>query len=97
MVNINEEKESRRADRLIHQPMQTAEGMYHYCVENGFGSGWNEEWGVKHFRVIENSLMNGEEVWMTFIGLHNYKSPSKHDQNFAYAVTNKRIVMAQKI
>ena len=40
--------------------------------------------------------MGGEEVLMTFIGLHNYISPTKHDQNYAYAITNKRIIMAQK-
>lgn len=33
---------------------------------------------------------------MTFIGLHNYQSMTKHDSNFAYAITNKRIIMAQK-
>ena len=76
--------------------MGNAEGMYKYCIDNDYGSGVNQTWGIKHFRLIENSLMNNEEVLMTFIGLHNYISMSKHDNNFAYAITNKRIIMAQK-
>lgn len=52
--------------------------------------------GVKHFKLIEESLLPHEEVKMPFIGLHNYIASTKHDGNFAYAVTNKRIIMAQK-
>lgn len=33
---------------------------------------------------------------MAFIGLHNYISITKHDSNFAYVVTNKRFMIAQK-
>ena len=33
---------------------------------------------------------------MCFIGLHNYVSMTKHDNNFAYAITNKRVIMAQQ-
>lgn len=76
--------------------MRTAAEMYHYCLENRFGQGQNQVWGEKHFSLIANSLDTGEEVLMCFIGLHNYVSATKHDSNYAYAVTNKRIIMAQK-
>lgn len=76
--------------------IQTAKEMYNYCVQNGFGSGWNEKWALKHFNLIENSLMNDEYVKMVFIGLHNYISSTKHDGFYAYAITNKRIIMAQQ-
>jgi hypothetical protein len=76
--------------------MKTAYEMYQYCVDNKFGSGFNEKWGIKHFAIIENALTPDEDVRVCFIGLHNYISASKHDNNFAYAVTNKRILMAQK-
>ena len=33
---------------------------------------------------------------MTFIGLHNYESMTKHDGNYAYAITSKRVLMGQK-
>lgn len=91
-----QEKNSERRELIKRNPMTTAEGMYDYCLKNNFGSGYNEKWGIKHFKIIEDNLMQDEEVKMTFIGLHNYVSATKHDNNFAYAITNKRIMMAQK-
>ena len=76
--------------------LNTAEKMYFYCQENGFGQGMTKNWSIKHFKVIEDSLQNDENVLMCFIGLHNYRNNSKHDGNYAYAITNKRIIMAQK-
>lgn len=96
---IIEEKQfnSEKRNFLIKKnPLATAEGMYKYCLDNKLGTGWNEKWGIKHFKLIEESLLPHEEVKMPFIGLHNYISSTKHDGNFAYAVTNKRIIMAQK-
>lgn len=90
----NVEKYTNGVKKAIN--LKKASDMYQYCLDNGLGSGWNRNWGEKHFGLIENSLMAGEEVLMTFIGLHNYISMTKHDSNFAYAVTNKRIIMAQK-
>ncbi len=96
LVYATEQRQNKREENLTKNPLQLAEGMYDYCIKNGFGSGWNETWGIKHFQVIENALLSNEEVIMTFIGLHNYKSSTEHDQHFAYAITNKRIIMAQK-
>lgn len=76
--------------------MRTAEEMYNYCLENGFGQGMTKKWALKHFKLIEENLQKDEEVLMTFIGLHNYVSATKHQHNFAYALTNKRFIMAQK-
>ena len=76
--------------------MRTAEEMYEYCVENGYGSGFNRNNSIKHFKVIESALQPDEDILSVFIGLHNYQSMSKHDNNFAYALTNKRIIMGQK-
>lgn len=73
-----------------------AQQMYQYCLDHNYGEGMNQKWGVKHFLLIQQALQEDEEVLMCFIGLHNYISPSKHDNNFAYAVTNKRIIMAQQ-
>lgn len=74
----------------------SAEQMYQYCVDNNFGEGMNKKWGVKHFALVEQALQSDEEVLMCFIGLHNYISTTKHDSNFAYALTNKRFIMAQQ-
>lgn len=76
--------------------MRTAEEMYNYCLSNNFGSGLSRGWALKHFGIIESALRSDEEVRMCFIGLHNYVSPTKHDMNFAYAISTKRIIMAQK-
>lgn len=76
--------------------MRTAEEMYNYCLDNEFGQGFNKKWGEKHFGIIEKNLLPDEEVLMTFIGVHNYQSMTKHDGNYAYAITNKRVIMAQK-
>lgn len=76
--------------------MRTAEEMYQYCLDNNFGEGMNKKWGVKHFALIEQALRPDEDVIMCFIGLHNYVSATKHDNNFAYAITSKRIIMAQQ-
>ncbi|MFP7486370.1 PH domain-containing protein [Priestia filamentosa] len=94
--DILREKKIAEAERLSGDPMSTAEGMYEYCKTNNFGSGYNTKWALKHFGVIENNLMQGEKVLMTFIGLHNYVSTTKHDNFYGYAITNKRIIFAQK-
>ncbi|MGY2613737.1 PH domain-containing protein [Bacillus pretiosus] len=88
-ININEEK-------IAVELIPTAEGMYRYCVDNKFGTGFNEKWGVKHSGILEKNLMQDEKVLMTFIGIHNSKSTTKHDGNFAYAITDKRIIFGQK-
>lgn len=76
--------------------MRTAQEMYQYCLDNKFGQGYNQKNALKHFSIIEKNLSADEDILMTFIGIHNYKSATKHDNNFAYAITNKRILMAQK-
>lgn len=76
--------------------MRTAREMYSYCKEHNFGRGFNERNSLKHFEIIQNNLQPDETVEMVFIGLHNYVSATHHDNNYAYAITNKRIMMAQK-
>jgi len=76
--------------------MKTAQEMYGYCKEKKFGQGQNEKWALLHFSIIEKSLSADEEALMCFMGLHNFVSPTKHNNNYAYAITKKRIIMAQK-
>lgn len=76
--------------------MRTAQEMYQYCIDNGFGEGMNKKWGLKHFSLVEQALGEDEHAIMCFIGLHNYISTTKHDNNYAYAITNKRIIMGQQ-
>lgn len=76
--------------------MRKAEQMYQYCLDKGFGEGFNRRWGLKHFKVIENNLHENENVYLTFIGLKDFVSTSEHDGNYAYALTDKRIIYGQK-
>lgn len=75
--------------------MKTAQQMYDYSVKNGFGKGISG-WGQKSFAVVEKQLLPDEEAIICFIGLHNYVSMTQHAGNYAYAITNKRLVLGQK-
>lgn len=76
--------------------LNTAEKMYRYCEKNGFGRGFTKRSAIKHFEIIEVSIQNDENVYMCFMGLHNHREGGGSDGNYAYAITNKRIIMAQK-
>ena len=76
--------------------MRNAQEMYQYCLDNGYGQGFNAHNSLKHFGIIEKNLRDDETVLFAFIGIHNYISVSKHDSNFAYAVTDKRILLGKK-
>lgn len=75
--------------------LRTAEEMYDYCKNNNLGIGNSKGWAIKHFQLLIDNLKPDETIHCVFIGLHNYKSFSKHDNNYAYAMTDKRIIMAQ--
>lgn len=93
---INEKEASNKKRQESSSGLSTAEEMYRYAKNNGFGSGVTDNWGIKHFKVIEEHLLPNETVLMAFIGLHNYISATKHDSHYAYVITSKRIMMAQK-
>lgn len=76
--------------------MKTGEGLYDFCKRNGCGTGTSEKWAVYHFDIIAENLDADEHVLGAFMGLHDYKSMTKHDNNYAYAITNKRLLCAQK-
>ena len=75
--------------------LKNAEQIYDYCKTNNLGTGMTKGWAIKHFQLLLDNLNSDEEIYCAFIGMHNYKSATKHDGNYAYAVTNKRIIMAQ--
>ncbi|WP_369283247.1 PH domain-containing protein [Oscillibacter sp. GMB15532] len=75
--------------------LKKAEDLYAYSCTHGFGKGLNRAWGTNSFRLVEQAMDEDEFAFLTFIGLHRFHSMSAHQRNFAYAVTNKRIMMAQ--
>lgn len=74
----------------------SAEALYDFCAKHGCGQGFSREWGIRHFRLISNTLQSDERLILPFIGLNGYKSMTKHDGNYAYAITDKRIIMSQQ-
>lgn len=83
-------------DASTQSHMRTTEEMVAFIKKYGFGKGMTEKWNAKHFNLITDSLGKDEYVLLAFVGIHNYISMSKHENNFAYAVTNKRLIFAQQ-
>lgn len=78
--------------------MTTAQEMMEYCEENEMGFGASKRWSRRHFRLIEQALGDDEFALVSFIALHNYKTLLLNEHHYAYAFTNKRIIIAhQKI
>lgn len=76
--------------------MRTAEEMAQFCDDNNTGAGFSAKWRLKHFKVVEQQLKDDEEVLVCFIGLKNFVDIANHEDNWAYAITNKRIIIGQK-
>ncbi len=85
----------KRKREAIENPMRTGQGMYDYSLEHGFGVGFLKSTGKKHFEVLAKNLLPNETPIMTFIGWHNMKKVASHEYTYAYALTNKRIIMGQ--
>ena len=75
--------------------LKTAGEMYQYSCDNGFGTGFGRNWGLRNFLILEKKLEEGEAAFLTFVGLHRFHSMSAHQRNFAYAITDRRILMGQ--
>lgn len=80
---------------LQQEQLRTAEELYAYSCDNNFGTGFGRNWGIRNFRLIEKKLEKGESAFLTFVGLHEFRSMSSHQRNFVYAITNRRILMGQ--
>lgn len=75
--------------------LKTADKMYQYSCDNGFGTGFGKSWGLKNFTLLQRKMEPGETAFITFVGLHRFHSMSAHQRNFAYAITDQRIIMGQ--
>ncbi|MFW8618641.1 PH domain-containing protein [Enterococcus innesii] len=76
--------------------LKTAADMADFCQEQGYSVGTIKKWITRHFKLIEEQLNDDEYVMFCFVGLHNFVSTTKHDNNYAYALTNKRLILAQQ-
>lgn len=75
--------------------LKTAGEMYQYSCDHGFGTGFSRNGSLRNFRIVEEKLESGEVAFLTFTGLHRFRSMSQHQRNFAYAITDRRILMGQ--
>ena len=75
--------------------MRKAEELYAYSCGHNFGKDLSRTKGLTNFRLIEEAMEPDEFAYLAFIGLHRFHSMSAHQRNFAYAFTNKRVLMAQ--
>ena len=75
--------------------MKKAEELYAYSCGHNFGKDLSRAKGLTNFHLIEEAMDPDEFAYLVFIGLHRFHSMSAHQRNFAYAFTNKRVLMAQ--
>ena len=73
--------------------LRSAKELYQYSCDNGFGKGFGKNWGLRNFALVEKRLEPDEAAFLTFVGLHRFHSMSAHQRNFAYAITNRRIML----
>ncbi|MBM6664257.1 PH domain-containing protein [Flavonifractor plautii] len=69
--------------------LKTADQMLAYCKEHRTTAGTTLNKNKKHFEVIANSLEPGEYALSAFTGLMDYF-------NWAFVITNNRIIIGQK-
>lgn len=82
-------------DRQPTNGMTTAAEMIRYIQSNKYGYFTTKGGALKTFTIIEQTLLPDEEVLSCFYGLHNYISPSKHNNTHGYALTNKRLIFCR--
>lgn len=76
--------------------LKNADLMYRYCVVNNYTSAIDKNTCMKYFEVIEQNLLKNEEVYLAFLGYYNFESKKEKGDKFAYAVSNKRILIGRE-
>lgn len=94
--SIFEEVEEPKKKTARSMPLQTPKEMMEYCVTHRYGQGIDIDTGIRHFMLIQAALQPKEKILTCFIGYHNYVSNEQNDGYYAYAITSKRLLFAQK-
>lgn len=90
--DVEEPKKKTSYIRLLN----THEEMMEYCVNHRYGQGIDIATGIRHFMLIQAALQPTEKILTCFVGYHNYVSVEQNDGYYAYAITSKRLLFAQK-
>jgi hypothetical protein len=75
--------------------LSTPNKMYEYSVNYGLGY-VKEKVGISNFELLYNDLQSDESIYCVFIGERSNRK-TEHLGWASYAVTNKRIILAQKV
>lgn len=78
--------------------LKTAEEFRNYIIDNKLANSINVSlsWTTKHFQLILDDLHQNEKIYAVFVGLYDYKGGISGKGNFAFAITNERLILAQK-
>lgn len=80
-------------ENLVH--LRKAEDLYMFSCVHNLGKGLSRSWGLNSFRIVEQAMQEEEYAYLSFIGLHRFHSMSAHQRNYAYALTNRHLIMAK--
>lgn len=88
------------AEQETQQPsrpsgLRTGADMANYVQLNHFTQEKVKK-DTKNFDLIASRLRDDESVYMAFSGFHKFEGFGKNAGIFAYALTNKRLILAQK-
>lgn len=78
------------------EQLRHAAGMYDYCEESDLGHGLSKSSDLRHFKCIEDALSPDEQVFTVFGGFYHEGISTAVTNYHVYAITSKRIIMAQK-
>ena len=82
--------------------MRKAEEMAEYCYQNRTDYRFwifhpSRKDTIRNFRLIEENLLPDEDAAFCFTGTYNGKTYIMQNAVYAYAVTNKRLLIAKKL
>jgi hypothetical protein len=78
--------------------LKTAKEFRDYIIDNKLANSVSVSlsWTTKHFQLILDDLHPNEKIFAVFVGLYGYKGGIANQGNFAFAITNERLILAQK-
>ncbi|MDO4976828.1 MAG: PH domain-containing protein [Eubacteriales bacterium] len=70
--------------------------MYQHCLSNNLCGTASRNTAIKNFELALESLDRDEQITGIFVALYGFKSALSHLGEYAFVITNRRILMTQK-
>lgn len=78
-------------------PVVSAKQLYDYAKNNNLCCEMSKSWTMKHFDLIAQDIKADERVLTAFSAFYMFDQNSREGGGiYAYAITNKRFIIAQK-